>query len=111
MEYRHKRHINSSNPRSITAMEAEVTYKLSSADLRKVLSDELAELSKSAVLGQFSGRLISADTAAEIHGVHRDTILRYAKAGIIECQHTGKLWKFQLSYILGINMHDLKKKI
>lgn len=91
-------------------MKTQTILQLDEADLKKVLNEELTELSRSAVLGQFSGRLVSADTAADIHGVHRDTILRYAKAGMIECQHVGRLWKFQLSHILSINMHDLKKR-
>lgn len=91
-------------------MKTQTILQLDEADLEKVIAEKLTELSKTAVLGQFSGRLVSADAAAEIHGVHRDTILRYAKAGLIECQHIGKLWKFQLSHILSINMHDLKKR-
>jgi len=90
-------------------MKSEITYKLDADDLTKVLRDELSELQRTAVLGQFSGRLVSVDTVAEIHDVNRATVLKYVKAGLIECQHIAKLYKFQLSYILGINFHDLKK--
>jgi len=84
-------------------------FQLDEADFKKVITDELANLQKAAILGQFAGRLVSVDTVAEIHGIHRDTVLRYAKAGLIEYEQTGKLYKFQLSYILNINFHDLKK--
>lgn len=91
-------------------MESRTILQLDEADLNAVLEEKLTALSRAAVLGQFAGRIVSADAAAEILGVHRNTLLSYAKAGLIECQHTGKLWKFQLSHILTINMHDLKKQ-
>ena len=90
-------------------MQAEITYKLSETDLSKVLDEKLNSLARAAAFGQFTGRLVSADTVAEIHDVHRDTVLKYAKAGLLECQHTARLYKFQLSYILNINFHDLRK--
>ncbi len=76
----------------------------------KKLEEKLEKLAEKSVLARFEDRLVSADTAAEILDVHRDTLLSYARAGIIECQHQGKLWKFQLSYILTVNMHDIKKR-
>lgn len=91
-------------------MNQKIVYELNALDLKKVIVEELKELTQIAVLGQFSGRTIRADTAADILGVHRDTIIRYAKAGLIESVKDGRLWKFQLSHILSINMHDLKKK-
>ncbi len=91
-------------------MQAKITYELTETDLRKVLATELADLQKSAVLGQFAGRLVGADTVAEIHDVHRDTVIKYAKTGLLEHQHTARLYKFQLSYILSINFHDLRKQ-
>jgi len=90
-------------------MKTQTILQLDEADLKKVLADELGELATAAILGQFSGRLVSADTVADIHDVHRDTVLRYATAGIIPYIKTGKLYKFQLSEILRINFHNLKK--
>ena len=91
-------------------MKIQTIYQLEEADFKKVITEELAELQKAAILGQFAGRLVSVDTVAEIHDIHRDTVLRYAKAGLLDYQQTGKLYKFQLSYILEINFHDIKKK-
>lgn len=79
------------------------------ADLDKVLEEKLAAIAQKSVLARFEDRLVSADTAAEILGCNRDTLLKYARANLIECQHEGKLWKFQLSYILSISMHEIKK--
>ena len=91
-------------------MKSQVILQLDEADLKKVLAEELSELASAAVLGQFSGRLVSVDTVADIHDIHRDTVLRYATAGLIPYIKTGKLWKFQLSDILQINFHELKKQ-
>jgi len=90
-------------------MKTQTILQLEESDFNKVLDEKLSELASAAVLGQFSGRLVSADTVADIHDVHRDTVLRYATAGIIPYIKTGKLYKFQLSEILRINFHDLKK--
>lgn len=91
-------------------MKSQTILQLDEADLDQVLERKLAGLTEKSVLARFEDRLVSADTAAEILDVHRDTLIGYARAGIIECQHSGKLWKFQLSYILTVNMHDIKKR-
>ena len=91
-------------------MKTQVILQLDEADLDKKLDEKLEKLAQKSVLARFEDRIISANAAAEILDVHRDTLISYARAGIIECQHTGKLWRFQLSYILTINMHELKKK-
>lgn len=91
-------------------MQSITILQLNEADLDKKLDEKLEKLAEKSVLARFEDRLVSADTAAEILDVHRDTLIGYARAGIIECQHIGKLWKFQLSYILKVNMHDIKKR-
>jgi len=90
-------------------MKTQTILHLEESDFNKVLDEKLSELATAAILGQFSGRLVSADTVADIHDVHRDTVLRYASAGILPHLKVGKLYKFQLSEILRINFHDLKK--
>lgn len=91
-------------------MNQKIVYELDVIDLKKVIADELKDLIQISVLDQFSRKLIRADTAADILGVHRETLIRYVKAGMIDGVKEGRLWKFQLSYILSINMYELKKK-
>lgn len=91
-------------------MEREITYKLNAADLQKVLRDELQELSKASVLGRYQDRLVGVDTVAEIHNIHRDTVIKYAAAGLLPHQRTGKLYKFSLAAILEIDFHELKRR-
>lgn len=95
---------------TINIMTSEIIYRLNEADFQKVIKESLEDLQKTAILGRFADRLISADTVADIHNMHRDTVIRYAKAGLIEHQHTERLYKFQLSYVLALNFHDLKKQ-
>lgn len=90
-------------------MKSQIILQLEESDFNKVLDEKLSALATAAVMGQFSGRLVSADTVADIHGVHRDTVLRYATAGIIPYNRYGKLYKFQLSEILQLNFNELKK--
>lgn len=91
-------------------MKIQTIYQLDEEDFDKVLERKLSDLSQKAAFARFENTLVSVDTVAEIHGIHRDTVLSYAKSGLIECQHIGKLWKFQLSYVLSLNFHDLKKR-
>ncbi len=89
-------------------MESEITYKLSEKDLDQVLDKKLRDLNKSAVLGRYRDRLITVDTVADIHGVHRDTVIRYAKLNLIPCERQGKIYKFSLAQILEVDFHQLR---
>lgn len=88
-----------------------VIYELTEADLEKVIDAKLGQLAERAVLGRFSGRMVSADTVADIYGVHKDTIIRHAKAMHLPHEHSGKLWKFPLDKILALDLADIKKRI
>lgn len=89
-------------------MESEITYKLNEKDLDQVLDRKLKDLNKMAVLSRFRDRLISVDAVAEIHGVHRDTVIRYAKLNLIPSERQGKLYKFSLAQILELDFHQLR---
>jgi len=89
-------------------MESEITYKLSEKDLETVLERKLRDLTTIAVLNRFQDRLISVDTVADIHGVHRDTVIRYAKARLIPFEREGRLYKFSLAQILEVDFHRLR---
>lgn len=91
-------------------MESEITYKLSEKDLEQVLERKLLNLTKTAVLNRFQDRLISVDTVAEIHGVHRDTVIRYANARLIPFERKGRLYKFSLAQILEVDFHQLRSQ-
>lgn len=86
-----------------------IVYEVSAAELREAMHHELAELQKTAILSRYADRYISADTVAEIHGVHRNTVISYARAGLLDHTMSGKLYKFQLSYVLDIDFSKLKK--
>ena len=91
-------------------MESEITYKLSEKDLEQVLERKLTVLLKTTVLERYRDRLISVDAVAEIHGIHRDTVIRYAKANLIPSERQGKLYKFSLAQVLDIDFHQLRTR-
>jgi excisionase family DNA binding protein len=92
-------------------METEIVYKISNKDFEQVLDRKLSDLSKKSALARFQDRLVSVDTVAEIHGIHRDTVIKYANAKLIPHQKKGKLYKFSLAEVLEVNFHELKKQI
>lgn len=92
-------------------MESEITYKLNQRDFETILERKLEKLSRDTVLSRFKDRLVSADTVAEIHGIHRDTVIRYAKAKILPHEMKGKLYKFSLATALEFDFHELKKQL
>lgn len=91
-------------------MTSEITYKLNKSDLDQVLTERLAELQTTAVLGRFKDRLISVDTVAEIHGIHRETVTKYAAAKLIPHQRDGKLYKFSLYDALLFDFNELRRR-
>lgn len=91
-------------------MQSEITYKLNADDLDEVLDRKLADLSKKSVLARFRDRLVSVDTVAEIHNIHRDTVVKYANANLLPHQRKGRLYKFSLAEILEVDFHELKKQ-
>jgi excisionase family DNA binding protein len=92
-------------------METEIVYKLSDKDFDEVLGRKLSDLQKTAAFSRFQDRLVSVDTVAEIHGIHRDTVVKYANARLLPHHKKGKLYKFSLAEILEVNFHELKKQM
>lgn len=86
-----------------------VVYELQKADLDQAITDRLEALQREAVLGRFSGRLVSVNTVAEIHNVKRDTVTKYAKLGLLPHLKTGKLYKFDLSKAMQFDFNELRR--
>ena len=91
-------------------MESEITYKLNQRDFEKVMDTKLETILRKAQISRFRDRLVSADAVAEIHGIHRDTVIRYAKARLIPHEMNGKLYKFSLADVLEFDFHELRKR-
>jgi len=90
-------------------MQSEITYKLDEQDLRKVLEEKLKDLVVGSFLNRFTDRLVSAETVADIHGVSRSTVIRYAQAKLLPCEKEGALYKFSLAVVLQVNFRELKR--
>lgn len=91
-------------------MKSEITYKLSREDFEKAIESTLVQLTVKAKTSRYHDRLVSVHTVAEIHGVHRDTVVRYAKAGLLPYEMKGKLYKFRLTSALEFDFHELRKQ-
>lgn len=90
-------------------MEAEITYKLKERDFNKILDTKLEGIVKKGVLGRYRDRMISANAVAEIHGIHRDTVIKYARAKLIPHTHNNKLYKFSLADVLEFDFSALRR--
>lgn len=90
-------------------METEIIYKLSQKDFQKSISSELVKLKNETVLARYRDRLVSVATVAEIHNVHRDTVIKYAKAKLLPHSTTGKLYKFSLADALEFDFNALRR--
>jgi hypothetical protein len=90
-------------------METKIVYELTEKDLDKVLLMRLKKLKTDAVLGRFADRMVSADTVAEIHGVHRNTVIKYALAKLLPHVKNGKLYKFSLAAVLEFDFKELRR--
>lgn len=90
-------------------MQTEIIYKVTKNDLDTVITEKLEKLTKDSVLARFRGVLISPAAVAELHQVHRDTVLKYAKTGLIKFIKVGKLYKFDLSEVLQYDFNELRK--
>lgn len=90
-------------------MQSEITYKLDEQDLRKVLEEKLKDLLVGSFLNRFTDCLVSADTVADIHGVSRSTVIRYAHAKLLPFEKEGAIYKFSLAVVLQVNFRELKR--
>jgi hypothetical protein len=91
-------------------METEITYRISQKDFEKVMDTKLENILRKSHSSRYKDRLVSADTVAEIHAIHRDTVIRYAKAKILPHEMQGKLYKFSLADVLEFDFHELRRK-
>lgn len=90
-------------------METEIVYKIKQKDFEKILSAQLTKIQKESILARFRDRFITVGTVAEIHGVHRDTVIKYCNAKLIEHTREGKLYKFSLAAALEFDFTQLRR--
>lgn len=91
-------------------MESEITYKLNQRDFEKIMDTKLENILRKSMISRYKDRLVSADCVAEIHNVHRDTVIKYANARILPHQKDGKLYKFSLAEVLEFDFNELRKR-
>lgn len=91
-------------------METEITYRISQKDFEKVMDTKLETILRKSQTSRYKDRLVSADTVAEIHNIHRDTVIRYAKSKILPHEMVGKLYKFSLADVLEFDFHELRRR-
>ena len=84
--------------------------QLDAADLDTLLTKKLTEIQNAATLARYQDREVCTNTVADIHKVDRDTVLRYAKAGLIPHRREGKLYLFSMRTVLKLDFHQLRTK-
>ena len=91
-------------------MEAEITYKISKTDFDAAIEEHVSAVTDKLAFGRWQNHLVGVDTVAEIHSVNRDTVTRYANAGLIPFIRNGKLYKFRLAEVLKFDFNELRKR-
>lgn len=90
-------------------MQSEITYKINQKDFEQVLEQKLTSIQKESLLNRYKHIFISTSAAAELLEIHRETVLKYAKAKLIPHQKNGPNYKFCLAHILDLDFQELKR--
>lgn len=90
--------------------QPKIVYEVGRQELNQAITDTLEQLNSERFLARFNDRLVSVNTVAEIHGVNRDTVVKYATAKLIPHQRNGKLYKFKLSDALEFDFNKLRQR-
>lgn len=90
-------------------METEIIYKVTQRDFEKIIDRKLEKLQRDAVLSRYKDRFVTVGTVAEIHGVHRDTVIKYANAKLLPHTREGKIYRFSLAAALAFDFHELRR--
>ena len=88
-------------------------YEIDQATMEASLKNVIGELANESILNRFYNRFVSAQTVAEMHGVHYLTVLNHLQAGNIPYQeghtHKGK-YQIRLSEALKLDFEKLRKR-
>ncbi len=87
-----------------------IVNEIGQDEMEAAIRTTLKELQEDAVYGRFSERLVGVNTVADIHGVSRDTVIRYINDGLIIPEKRGH-YKFWLSDVLQFDFKQLRKQL
>lgn len=91
-------------------MQSEIIYKVTEADLHRVLKDFVKE-EEAKIFDKYYNVIIDAKTVANIHGTTPQTIIRHVKSGALATEPTeGRVYRFRLSEVLKLDFQKLKNK-
>lgn len=88
-----------------------ITYNLNKEEFEAAIASKLSDLTKENAFSRFSGRLVTINTVAEIHSVHRDTVVRHVEAGNIPYLKEGSKIYFDMADVLQFDFTKLRKRI
>ena len=90
-------------------MKQTIIYQLSETDFKEALTSKLKDIQNDTLLARFSNVIVSVDTVAEMHAVHRDTVIKYAKKDSLQHQKDGNRYKFILADALQFDFNKLRR--
>ena len=91
----------------------EIDQQAMEASLKNVIAELANELANETVVNKFYNRFVSAQTVAEIHGVHYMTVMAHIKAGNIPVQEghiKNGQYQIRLSEALKLDFEKLRKR-
>ena len=88
-------------------------YEIDQQTMEASLKNVIAELANETVVNKFYNRFVSAQTVAEIHGVHYMTVMAHIKSGNIPVQEghiKNGQYQIRLSEALKLDFEKLRKR-
>lgn len=86
-----------------------ITYQINRQEFEAAIDSKLQELISQSEFNRFSGKLVTVNTVAEVHGVHRDTVVRHVKAGNIPYIKEGEKTYFDMRDVLKLDFSQMRK--
>ena len=91
--------------------EPKIVYEVKEEELRSAISSELKLLTENSAFAKFEERIVGVNTIADIHGISRDTVIRYIKDGLISPLNEVGHYKFKLSEVLKMDFKKMKRRL
>lgn len=80
--------------------EPKIVYEATEEVLDKALEKAMARIRENDQFARHDGTMVSFKTACEVLRMSEPTLYRYIQSGLIDAERRGKLYTFDLGYLL-----------
>lgn len=90
-------------------MEAKIVYEATPEVLEQAIEKAIQKIQVNDLFARHDGTMVSFKTAQEVLRMSEATLYRYIKSGLIDAERRGKLYIFDLGYILRFDRKQAKQ--